>query len=563
MAPHALSQDVSGWSDKTICRLAKATPDNVEYQAESTKRGLSCGGSNTATSSASSQKVAKALAGIDIENDPSLAFFKPPMKPQPTDRHFWYGRQWRIADFNNDGHSDIIYIGVIKPNNMIDGNNNPMEVSGRWCPNNNDCTGTYRAPALFLGDADGNLTYSSWLLVDNREIPGLEAPNQILIADYNNDGVMDMYYADPGVGNVDGQVNSYFLSQPDGTWLESSDTHLSHSSFVVWDHGAATGDIDNDGDMDVVITEIHSWKNKTAFWCLMNDGTGYLKKRKCGGAFAFGLELADMDGDGDLDALVGGHELEYLDNAIPGITGIVWNDGKGNFSQKTKLPMYKKKYSGIPEISASDLDNDGDLDIVVSRAGQYYVGTAIQIIENLGNKKFKDHGLIELLIAPDDFKTKSEANIWNSFIKSIIFTDFDNDGDMDVYLTGEHKQSNGSILINQGSFVFDLIRPADAHKFITDRTDSKIKFSYKKRISTDEDQSVEDELAAFEASLENEPAGFDAAIAKRKAKVAAAKAKRIAEETAKAAETDTVDTGQSVEDEIAAFEAELAAELAE
>jgi hypothetical protein len=45
--------------------------------------------------------------------------------------------------------------------------------------------------------------------------------------------------------------------------------------------------------------------------------------------------------------------------------------------------------------------------------------------------------------------------------------------------------------------------------------------------------------------------------------VAAAKAKRIAEETAKAAETDTVDTGQSVEDEIAAFEAELAAELAE
>ena len=38
---------------------------------------------------------------------------------------------------------------------------------------------------------------------------------------------------------------------------------------------------------------------------------------------------------------------------------------------------------------------------------------------------------------------------------------------------------------------------------------------------------------------------------------------RIAEEAAKAAETDTVDTEQSVEDEIAAFEAELAAELGE
>ena len=548
--------------------FAAGCPDGSEPIKSVSEDGTyfvyNCESSNTANSSASSEKVIKPLAGIDIENDPNLEFFKPPMAPYPTDMNYWYGRQWRIADFNNDGYSDIVYMGVIKPNNIIDIKNNKMEVGGRWCPNNNDCTGTYRKPVLYLGDADGNLTYSSWLFVDNREVPGLEGPNQVLNADYNNDGVLDFYFADTGVGNVDGQVNSYFLSQPDGTWLESSDTHLSHSNFVVWDHGAATGDIDNDGDMDIVITEIHTWQNKTAFWCLMNDGTGYLKKRKCGGAFAFGLELADMDGDGDLDALVGAHEKEYSDNAIPGITGIVWNDGNGNFSQKTKLPeykkkysgipeisasdldndgdldalvgahengysnpdetipgitgivwndgngnfsqktkvqYYKKKYSGIPEISASDLDNDGDLDIVLSRVGEYYVGTAIQIIENLGNKKFKDHGLIELLIAPDDFKTKSEANIWNSYIDSIVFRDLDNDGDMDVYLAGQHKQSNGSILINQGSFVFDLIRPVDTHKFVTDRTDSKIKFSYKKRILTDEAQSVEDEIAAFEAEL--------------------------------------------------------------
>jgi hypothetical protein len=458
-----------------------------------------CGGSNTANSSTSSQKVAKALAGIDIENDPNIDFFKPPMAPQPTDREYWYGRQWRIADFNNDGYSDVVYIGVIKPNNLIDGGKD-LEVGGRWCPNN-DCTGTYRKPSLYLGDADGNLTYSSWLFVDNREVPGLEGPNQIHNADYNNDGVLDFYFADTGTGSMDGQVDSYFLSQPDGTWLESSDTHLSHSNFEVWDHGAATGDIDNDGDMDIVITEANRYERGTSFWCLMNDGTGYLKKRKCGGSNAFGLELADMDGDGDLDALVGGHEKEYSNPNNNGFTGIVWNDGNGNFSQKTKVQYYKKKYNTIPEISASDLDNDGDLDIVISRAGEYYVGTAIQIIENLGNKKFKDHGLIELLIAPSDFKTKTEGNIWNSYIDSIIFRDLDNDGDMDVYLASTNKQSNGSILINQGSFVFDLIRPVDTYKFVTDRTDSKIKFSYKKRILTDEAQSVEDELAAFEAEL--------------------------------------------------------------
>ena len=87
-----------------------------------------------------------------------------------------------------------------------------------------------------------------------------------------------------------------------------------------------------------------------------------------------------------------------------------------------------------------------------------------------------------------------------------------------------------------------------------------------------EQQSVEDELAAFEAELEEELAAeAEDAVAKRKAKVAAAKAKvaaakakRLAEEAAKAAEADTIDTEQqSVEDEIAAFEAELAAELGE
>jgi len=51
MATHALSQGMSGWSDKTVCRLVKATPDNVEYQTELTSRGLSCGDAITSSQS--------------------------------------------------------------------------------------------------------------------------------------------------------------------------------------------------------------------------------------------------------------------------------------------------------------------------------------------------------------------------------------------------------------------------------------------------------------------------------------------------------------------------------
>ena len=52
LATQVYAADMSSWSDKTVCRLAKATPDNVEYQAELTSRGLSCGGAVTSSSSA-------------------------------------------------------------------------------------------------------------------------------------------------------------------------------------------------------------------------------------------------------------------------------------------------------------------------------------------------------------------------------------------------------------------------------------------------------------------------------------------------------------------------------
>ena len=285
----------------------------------------------------------------------------------------------------------------------------------------------------------------------------------ILVADYNNDGVLDFYIYDHGVGTHDGFRDSYFLSQSNGTWLESSSTHLSHPNFQVFDHGGAVGDIDNDGDMDVVITE-SNWKTGTLLWCLVNDGTGFLKKRKCGGEWSFALELADMNGDGYLDVILGSQEWH---THFKPFTGIIWNDGRGNFNKNNKTNLQKhKKLGGIPEVSAADLDGDGDLDIVYSRVGELYVGTAVSIIENLGNKKFKDHGLIHLLEAPADYVPDHEGNPYNAFISMVKFRDLDKDGDMDIYLGGSAHKTNGMVLLNEGDFNFDLLKPNEA-KYLT------------------------------------------------------------------------------------------------
>ena len=516
--------------------FAAGCPDGSEpvksISADGTYFVYNCGGQ---ASSSTANSNTKAVAGIDIENDPNIDFFKPPQKPYPTGKLYWFGRYWQMADFNNDGYSDVLYIGTMNPNNVeVTG-----EDTGGIC-GGGACKGGKPLPSLYLGDANKQLTYSPELIIDNREDSGMSLGRQLLVADYNNDKVLDFYVADHGVGTHDGVRDSYFLSQSNGTWVESSETHLSHSNFVVFDHGGATGDIDNDGDMDVVITDTN-WKTGTALWCLINDGTGYLNKRKCGGIFAFALELADIDGDGYLDVLLGAHEFE--NNSF---TGIVWNDGSGNFPKhsKTSLPQHKKKWGSVPEVSAADLDNDGDLDIVYSRAGKLYVGTAVQIIENLGNKNFKDHGIFPLVEAPEDYVPVHEGNEWNDYIEAIRFRDLDKDGNIDLYLSSSmSRKTDGMVLLNQGDFNFELLLPKST-KIVDGIIVTKAPVTEEQRA---EEQASEDEFAEFEAQLEKELAAEAAeAIAKRKAKVAAAKAKRIAEEEAE------------LEAELAELEAELA-----
>ena len=467
--------------------FAASCPDGSEpvksISADGSYFVYNCGGGNEQSSSSNkTSKVDSAKSGISIENDPNLDFFKPPQKPYPTGKLYWWVGMWQMVDFNKDGYSDVLYIGVMNPNNVeLTG-----EDTGGIC-GGGACKGGKPLPSLYLGDANKQLTYSPELIIDNREDSGISLGMASLVADYNNDGILDFYVADHGVGTHNGVRDSYFLSQLNGTWVESSETHLSHSNFVVFDHGGATGDIDNDGDMDVVITELNG-KTGTALWCLVNDGTGYLNKRKCGGIFSFALELADIDGDGYLDVLLGAHEFE--NNSF---TGIVWNDGSGNFPKhsKTSLPQHKKKWGTVPEVSAADLDNDGDLDIVYSRAGKLYVGTAVQIIENLGNKNFKDHGIFPLVEAPADYIPTHEGNEWNDFIDTIKFRDLDKDGDIDLYLSSGSKKTNGMVLLNQGDFIFTLIKPSEADELYEKLDDSSVIISQK--VITDRAQTKETE----------------------------------------------------------------------
>ena len=380
------------------------------------------------------------LSGIVIENrDVSLNY--PPVAPRIIFDRYWFGYFWRQHDFNNDGHLDFLYTGTMRPDNVDWGG----EDTGGLC-GGGACTGQMPSPSLFLNDGNGAYILSDELFADSRKISGFSLARQNLVADFNNDGILDLFVADHAVGTHNGIRDSYYLSQPDGTWTESSETHLSHPNYRIFDHGGAVGDIDQDGDMDIVLTEL-----KAQLTCWMNDGFGKMTKRKCGAINAFAIELGDMDGDGDLDIVHAGHE-----GGGSSPTSIAFNNGRGIFKKSRKLPIVKN-WSTVPEISLWDLDGDTDLDIVLSRSGKLYVGTGVQIIENKGSEFISQ--FIPIIEAPADYVPVHEGNEWNNFIENFLFKDVDEDGDPDIILVGHGSAANGhliagSVLRNEGGLRF-------------------------------------------------------------------------------------------------------------
>ena len=76
--------------------FAGSCPDGSEpiksISADGTYFVYNCGGGNeqSSSSTANSKTKTKAVAGIDIENDPNIDFFKPPQKPYPTEKLYFF-----------------------------------------------------------------------------------------------------------------------------------------------------------------------------------------------------------------------------------------------------------------------------------------------------------------------------------------------------------------------------------------------------------------------------------------------------------------------------------------
>jgi hypothetical protein len=114
------------------------------------------------------------------------------------------------------------------------------------------------------------------------------------------------------------------------------------------------GDVDGDGDLDAMVA---NYRQANKLW--LNDGSGNFtdSSQSLGSSLSFGVSLGDVDGDGDLDAVVANNNQANK----------LWlNDGSGNFTDGGQF----SGSSSSQGVSLGDVDGDGDLDAVVANDGQ-------------------------------------------------------------------------------------------------------------------------------------------------------------------------------------------------
>ena len=291
---------------------------------------------------------------------------------------FMTGAAW--ADYDRDGDLDVFVPGYVS----LDLNNLPAFGSYKTC--------SYRGirvqcgPRGLPGERDffyrnkGDGTFEEIAekagLIDKAKYFGLG----VTFADYDNDGWLDLYVANDSVPNY------LYKNNHDGTFTDVSfetGTNYSGEGGEQSSMGVSIADYDNDGDLDIFVTNFESEPNTL----YRNQvGKGFLDVSAEAGVaqpakpfVGWGTAFVDFDNDGWFDLLiVNGHvypQMELVKSEI--VQGfkqpilLQRNLGNGRFDDSSKssglrdLPMFSSRGAAF-----GDLNNDGLIDVVVTNLGE-------------------------------------------------------------------------------------------------------------------------------------------------------------------------------------------------
>jgi len=301
---------------------------------------------------------------------------------------------------------------------------------------------------------------------------------EAVIADFNGDGIDDFFIADHGLDRdpFPGAQNMLVLSSPIGP-IDVTATNIPQIDDM--SHGADGGDIDNDGDIDIVVST-HRSSNQYEPYVLLNNGQGVFEKRELADYITnpslihlyrnraynqySSLRLIDLNNDDAPELLL--LRCDQQQNNANTVSHILWNEGNGTFNGGTPTDLPTNRwdyYTFTNDADGIDLDGNGLVDLILTQSTRdgMWQGHFLQIL---------------MQTDPGVFVDQTASRMWNQgyrtpqnnipFADETEVMDLDGDGDFDLVtrsLSPAMRSQNlddaiAQIAINVGNGVF---RPLD------------------------------------------------------------------------------------------------------
>jgi len=269
-----------------------------------------------------------------------------------------------LADINNDGYLDIYVVNLGGPNILYRNNGDgtytdvTIEVNARagagvmgagTAAAFSDADGDgrldlyaangYGLPSFFYLNSDGGFDDET----DKADVGEQEDAEAVVFGDYDNDGDMDMYISN--TAGAEGQPLSDILYENDGNGLFEDVTAEAGVDIEDYSLGAVFGDLDNDGYLDLYVV-INGGPNIL----YRNDGDGtFTDVTAASGAgdvgFGANAALGDIDGDGYLDIYVA--NTGFGDEAMGDPDVLYLNNGGDNHWLQIQLRSANGNYGAI------------------------------------------------------------------------------------------------------------------------------------------------------------------------------------------------------------------------
>jgi len=255
--------------------------------------------------------------------------------------------------------------------------------------------------------------------------------------DMDNDGDMDVVITNTSGKGYTNHPNLLYKNERMGNFIQVKNTEYADRVLYVGLPGPF-GDLDNDGDMDLIAA---NWIGPHNYF-YRNDGYGNFEHYHN----LFQLDasmriLFDLNNDSFLDLIL------FQEND----TRVYYNDSDGNFSDYESLNITCTDPNAvIHNIAMGDADNDGDFDLYISYS------TLLNGLSRAKNQCYMNLGSGVFEMISENALIVSDS----AMCPNTNWMDYDNDGDMDLYVLNSYNMNpseseSGALYENKGEMVFE------------------------------------------------------------------------------------------------------------